>query len=186
MELDLTGKFLIAMPGMLDPRFDHAVVYMCSHDDDGAMGLIINKPAPGVRFVELLGQLGIDHSPDTPDIRVHIGGPVETERGFVLHTLDYRSEAATLDLNDGIGLTATLDILKDLGAGEGPERALLALGYSGWGAGQLEAELAQNAWITAPATPDAVFGRAHDLKWAGALKSIGVDPRLLTGEGGRA
>lgn len=182
----LTGQLLIAMPSMTDPRFAHAVIYLCAHSDEGAMGLIVNKPLAQLRFADLLRQLDIAPSPATPDIRVQLGGPVESERGFVLHEIAGDPGETTLQVDDHVGLTATLDILAALAAGNGPRKALMALGYAGWGAGQLEDELAQNAWLTAPASDDILFGRAHEHKWAASLKSIGVDPMLLSGEGGRA
>lgn len=187
METDLTGQLLIAMPAMTDPRFARAVIYLCAHGEEGAMGLIINKPLPGLRFANLLNQLKIETTEATPDIRVQLGGPVESERGFVLHSLDYEgTDEHTLRVSEDIGMTGTTDILADLAAGKGPDEALLALGYSGWGPGQLEQELAQNAWLTAPMRDEIVFGRAHEHKWKAAVKSIGVDPLLLSGNAGHA
>jgi len=182
----LSGSLLIAMPGMGDPRFDQAVIYLCAHSEDGAMGLIVNKPAPEVTFSDLLEQLEIDAGPQTRDIRIYYGGPVEGGRGFVLHTSDYASEGATLPVDDEVGLTATLDVLEELARGRGPRSSLLALGYAGWGPGQLEGEIAENGWITCAARSDIVFGRANDHKWTAALKSIGVDPLLLSDEAGHA
>ena len=185
-EETLTGQLLIAMPGMGDPRFEHSVVYMCAHSDEGAMGLIVNKPAPEVRFADLLDQLGISPGPESRDIRIHFGGPVENSRGFVLHSADYPGGSATLQVDDEIGLTATLDVLEDLAQGRGPESSILALGYAGWGPGQLEGEIARNGWLTCKARSDLVFGRANEHKWMAALKSLGIDPILLSSEGGRA
>ena len=182
----LTGQLLIAMPGMGDPRFARSVIYVCAHSDDGAMGLIVNKPAPDVRFADLLAQLEIPTGEGLRDIRVHFGGPVENERGFVLHSEDYQSGAGTLEVDDAISMTATQDILEDIAAGNGPERSLLALGYSGWGPGQLEAEIAQNGWLTATAPADILFGRANEHKWSAALKVLGIDPLLLSAEAGNA
>ena len=184
--LDLSGQLLIAMPEMGDTRFDQSVIYICAHSDEGAMGLIVNKPATDVRFPKLLEQLDIPVGPGVRNIRVHLGGPVEHARGFVLHTTDYRSEAGTLDVDKRIGMTATLDVLEDLAQGRGPETSLLALGYSGWGPGQLEAELAQNAWLTCDAKDDIVFGRANEYKWTAALKVLGIDPMHLSATAGRA
>lgn len=182
----LTGQLLIAMPGMGDPRFAHSVIYVCAHSEDGAMGLIVNKPAPEVRFADLLAQLNIPTGKGVRDIRVHFGGPVENGRGFVLHSGDYQSGAGTLEVDDAISMTATQDILEDIAAGNGPERSMLALGYSGWGPGQLEGEIAQNGWLTANAPADILFGRANEHKWSAALKVLGIDPLLLSSEAGHA
>lgn len=183
---DLRGKLLIAMPDMGDPRFDHAVVYMCAHNRDGGMGLIVNKPTPDVRFADLLEQLSIDEGELTVDVRVHYGGPVETGRGFVLHTSDYVSGAGTMEVSDGIAMTATLDILEDIASGNGPKRSMLGLGYAGWGPGQLEGELVRNGWLVCDATDDILFGRASEHKWTAALKQLGVDPLMLSASGGSA
>lgn len=182
----LGGKLLIAMPSMGDPRFDRSVIYLCAHSEDGAMGLIVNKPAMDLEFSELLDQLDI--KPDHPieGIDVHYGGPVEHGRGFVLHSTDYGSQEATLSVNDQFGMTATLDILEDISMGIGPQSCLLALGYAGWGAGQLEAEIRENGWLIADAQADLVFSTDHAGKWAAAMKVIGIDPRMLSMEGGRA
>ncbi len=182
----LAGKCLIAMPGMGDPRFVKSVIYICAHSDQGAMGLIVNKPAPDTRFADQLEQLGIQRGPGMPDIRVHIGGPVEHGRGFVLHSSDFTSPQGTLQVDADISMTATLDVLERLAEGKGPRASLLALGYAGWGPGQLESELAANGWLTGPARPDLIFGRANEFKWAAALKSIGVDPLTLSSSAGRA
>ncbi len=182
----LAGQMLIAMPGMGDPRFVQSVIYMCAHSPDGAMGLIVNKPTPEVRFSDLLEKLGITAADDGRDIRIHFGGPVENSRGFVLHSADFRNAESTLQVDDEIGLTATLDVLELLAEGKGPRSSILALGYSGWGPGQLEDEIAGNGWLTCPARSDLIFGRANEHKWSAALKSIGIDPLLLSSEGGRA
>ncbi|PUB15445.1 putative transcriptional regulator [Yoonia sediminilitoris] len=174
------------MPEMGDPRFAQSVVYMCAHSNDGGMGLIVNKPQTDVRFSDLLEQLGIDRSPGVRDIRVHFGGPVDHARGFVLHSTDYRSEHGTLRVDDNISMTATLDVLEHIAQGKGPDTSMLALGYAGWGPGQLEAEIAQNGWLTCDARDDIVFGRANEHKWSAALKHIGIDPLLLSGTAGRA
>ena len=186
-EMDLTGKLLIAMPGMGDPRFEKSVVFMCAHSGDGAMGLIVNKPIPDLAFSDLLTQLKIDRPDRTSsDIRVHFGGPVEHGRGFVLHSGDYDASGSTLNVAPDYGMTATLDILHDIAHGDGPDRAFLALGYSGWGPGQLEGEIVQNGWITADATPEIVFTPDNDGKWGLALKSLGIDPLTLSATAGRA
>lgn len=182
----LAGKCLIAMPSMGDPRFSRSVIYMCAHGEDGAMGLIVNKPAPDVRLGDLLEHLGIHKRHGLPDIRVHIGGPVEHARGFVLHSSDFESPQGTMKVDDAISMTATLDILERIADGTGPRQSILALGYAGWGPGQLEAEIGQNGWLTADARNDLVFGRANEFKWAAALKSIGVDPVTLSSQAGRA
>jgi putative transcriptional regulator len=182
----LEGKLLIAMPGMGDPRFEHSVVFMCAHSGDGALGLIVNKPAPELRFATLIEQLGMDVGDPKRDIRIHFGGPVENGRGFVLHSADYRSEGATLQVDETFGMTATMDVLEQIAKGQGPDSALLALGYSGWGPGQLEAEILQNGWLTCDAAPEIVFGEDDDRKWSDALRTLGVDPLMLSGTAGRA
>tara|TARA_R110002110_G_scaffold117021_14_gene289208 strand:- start:1007 stop:1576 length:570 start_codon:yes stop_codon:yes gene_type:complete len=188
--MNLTGKLLVAMPGMGDPRFDHAVIFMADHSEKGAMGLIINKPAADVALSDVLDQIEASTTPAKYDLGVHIGGPVETGRGFVLHTGEYRSSMQTLDVDgDKTGdfaLTATLDVLEDIGAGKGPERAQLMLGYAGWGPGQLENEIAQNGWLTCDATPEMVFDLPDKDKWAAALQSLGIDPLVLSAAAGRA
>jgi putative transcriptional regulator len=182
----LAGKCLIAMPSMGDPRFARSVIYMCAHSADGAMGLIVNKPAPDVRLGDLLEHLGIPKGNGIPDIRVHIGGPVEHARGFVLHSSDFESPQGTMKVDDDISMTATLDVLERIAGGTGPRQSILALGYAGWGPGQLESEIAQNGWLTADSRNDLVFGRANEFKWSAALKSIGVDPVTLSSQSGRA
>ena len=182
----LDGKLLIAMPGMGDPRFEKAVIFMCAHSEDGALGLIINKPAPELEFSSLLEQLEIEVGPARRDIRVHFGGPVEHGRGFVLHSGDYQSDSSTLKVSDAFGMTATLDVLEDIARGTGPASALLALGYSGWGPGQLESEILSNGWLTCDASADIVFADDDDAKWIAALKSLGVDALMLSSEAGRA
>jgi putative transcriptional regulator len=183
---NLCGKLLIAMPQMTDPRFVQSVIYMCAHSDDGAMGLIVNKPAPAVRFRDLLTQLEIPQGPEFRNIRVHIGGPVESARGFVLHSADYKSDTGTLEVDESTRMTATMDVLEQIAQGRGPADSMLALGYSGWGPGQLEDEIARNGWLTSDPQRDILFGRADEHKWTAALKSIGVDPLMLSGKSGRA
>ena len=183
---DLVGKFLIAMPDMGDPRFEHAVVYICAHSDDGAMGLIVNKPTPDVRFTDLLEQLSIDEGELSVDVRIHYGGPVETGRGFVLHTGDYMSGAGTMEVANGIAMTATLDILEDIATGSGPNKSMLGLGYAGWGPHQLEDEIIRNGWLVCEANEDILFGRAAEHKWTAALKTLGIDPLMLSASGGSA
>ncbi len=184
--MNLSGKLLIAMPGMGDPRFDHSVVFLCAHSDEGAMGLIVNKPARDISFDDLQEQLGISRGAHARPIRVHFGGPVEHSRGFVLHSTDYGGEGATLQVDDNFGMTATLDILEAIAKGEGPASSLLALGYAGWGPGQLESEILRNGWLTCDAAPDLVFAGSNDTKWQRALKTLGVDPITLSSTAGRA
>jgi len=183
---NLTGKLLIAMPGMSDPRFDKSVVYMCQHGAEGALGLIVNKPATDLRFADLLSQMGIVPGPGMKEIRVHFGGPVERGRGFVLHSTDYDAGAGTLKVDDQTAMTATLDVLQDIAQGQGPRQSMLALGYAGWGPGQLETELAQNGWLCSDARDDILFGRANEFKWTAALKLLGIDPLHLSSTSGRA
>ena len=184
--LDLTGKLLVAMPGMGDPRFDRSVVFICAHSQEGAMGLIVNKPARDVDLGALMSQLEIDAGPSLSGLTVHIGGPVETTRGFVLHSTDYQSRLQTLEVGDAFGMTATLDVLEDIAAGEGPDVALVMPGYAGGGAGQLEGEIARNGWLTVEADAGLVFGKDDDAKWAAALGTLGIDPLGLSGMAGRA
>ncbi len=182
----LNGQLLIAMPGMGDPRFEKSVVFMCAHSEDGALGLIVNKPSPELEFSTLLQQLDIDVPRPNRDIRVHFGGPVEHGRGFVLHSGDYEGNDSTLQVDDSFGMTATLDVLEDIARGTGPSDALLALGYSGWGPGQLEDEILQNGWLTCDASPEIVFDGDDHGKWEAALKTLGVDPLTLSATAGRA
>ena len=182
----LDGKLLIAMPSMGDPRFARTVIYLCAHSDDGAMGLIVNKPAEDLKFADLLKQLDIKADRPIAGIDVHYGGPVEFGRGFVLHSHDYVSEDSTLRVNDDFGMTATLDILEDISHGNGPDACLLALGYAGWGPGQLEDEIRANGWLTCDADRALVFSEDHAGKWQAALDSLGIDPRMLSSAGGTA
>ena len=179
------GQMLLAMPAMTDPRFERAVIYMCAHNDEGAMGLVINKTLHSIDFRELLGQLDIPAADSARDVTVHFGGPVENQRGFVLHSGEYR-HSETLMVTDQVGLTATLDILRALAQGEGPERSILALGYAGWGAGQLDAEIHDNAWLSVPYDENLMFEVSDDDKWERAFNSIGVDLSVLSGTSGRA
>ncbi len=181
----LTGQLLIAMPGMRDERFSRSVIYMCAHTDEGAMGLVLNQIIDSLTFNQLLGQLGIDEAKSRSDVPVHFGGPVESGRGFVLHTSDYKQDA-TLEVDKEIGLTATIDILKAIARGRGPHRSLLALGYAGWGPGQLDSEIRQNGWLQVPADSQIIFDPEHDSKWERAISKLGVDPRMLSDEAGHA
>lgn len=182
---DLTGKILIAMPFLPDPRFSHAVVYVCGHDAQGAMGLIVNKSLPAVTFEELLAQMGVDISVIRAQIPIHYGGPVEIGRGFVLHSPDYASESTVL-IDDHFAMTATLDILRAMAINKGPRDRLLALGYVGWSAGQLEQEMQENGWLTIDASPDLIFAPDLDNKWRQALATLGIDPAVLSFEVGHA
>lgn len=184
---DLTGQLLIAMPGLADPRFHGGVVLICAHSADGAMGLILNKPMTDIRFSDVLTQLEITTQASTPDLPVCYGGPVDMRRGFVLHSAEYRpDDAELLEINADFALTATRDILRDIAAGLGPARAFMALGYAGWGPGQLEDEIGENSWLTADAAPDLVFAPRLESKWEGALASLGISPMTLSSQSGRA
>ncbi len=181
----LAGQMLIAMPQMRDARFSRSVVYLCAHTDEGAMGLVINRMFNGLSFPDLLEQLNISPTPLCDPVKIHFGGPVEAGRGFVLHSTDYVQET-TLVVNDDVGLTATIDVLKAIANGDGPSRSLLALGYAGWGAGQLDNEMRDNAWLSVEPDDDLLFGAAHDTKWERAIAKIGVDFSMLSGEAGHA
>jgi putative transcriptional regulator len=189
----LDGQLLLAMPAMGDPRFARAVIYMCAHSVDGAMGIIINHRAPNISFTELLEQLNI--VPPDERIRlpkslhamaVHLGGPVETGRGFVLHSADYFKEESTLPIDGLVCLTATVDILRDIAKGSGPDKALLALGYAGWAPGQLESEIQANGWLHCAADSELVFDPEVDRKYSRALGKIGIDPIRLVNDAGHA
>ena len=189
----LDGQMLIAMPGMSDPRFDRSVIFMCAHSDNGAMGIIVNKRAPMISFGELLDRLDILPQEsrirlpdDVQSMLVQFGGPVEPGRGFVLHTSDYFSADTSLPIDERVALTATLDILRAMSKGEGPRRGLVALGYAGWGPGQLEAEIQANGWLLVAADTAVVFDTDDDNKWLGALAKLGISPEMLSGESGRA
>jgi putative transcriptional regulator len=189
----LDGQLLIAMPSMADKRFARSVVYICAHSGDGAMGIVINKLATEVTFRDLLVQLDIvqpGNEPDLPggvdNVRVHRGGPVETGRGFVLHSSDFFIENATLPIADGVCLTATLEILRAISEGRGPDRALLALGYAGWRPGQLEFEIQSNGWLHSQADGGILFDDDIDAKYDRALAKIGVEPAMLSIEAGHA
>ncbi|MDP1669301.1 YqgE/AlgH family protein [Phaeovulum sp.] len=188
--MDLTGMLLIAMPGMGDPRFAHAVVLVCAHSAQGAMGLVVNKPAaPGVGWAVLAEQLGlaVEAGVTGAGVSVQFGGPVEPGRGFVLHSPDWPLDRPPLpQVVPGVVLTSTRDILEDIAAGRGPERALLALGYAGWGPGQLEAEIGANGWLTGAGDAELVLGVANLKKWDAALRRLGVDPLSLSAAAGRA
>ncbi len=189
---NLTGKFLIAMPGMQDHRFERTVILVCAHSDDGAMGLVVNRALPEVDFGQLLNQLGIDTDFDTTEIPVRFGGPVEPGRGFVLHHVAQGESAAegSMRIGEDLAMTTTRDILEDFAMGRGPRPAMLALGYAGWGPGQLDNEILANGWLTSDrsTTPrdEIIFGTDNDKKWVAALRGMGVDPLLLSPSAGHA
>jgi putative transcriptional regulator len=180
----LAGQLLIAMPQMEDPRFSRSVVFMCAHNAEGAMGIVVNKTVEQPSMGELLRQLGIDGE-GFSRAPVHFGGPVEAGRGFILHSTDY-TEQATLVIGDSVGLTATLDILRAIGRGDGPRQKFFALGYAGWGPGQLDAEIQANGWLTVPSDDALLFDDRHDDKWRRAIAKLGVDPFALSGDAGHA
>ncbi len=189
----LDGQLLIAMPVMGDPRFERSVIYLCAHSAEGAMGIIVNRPAGSIDFPGLLVQLDIIKKVDqiklpenAETMRVLKGGPVETGRGFVLHSSDFFIKDATLRIDDEICLTATVDILKAIAKGSGPKHAILALGYAGWGAGQLESEIQDNGWLHCDADADLIFGGDVEEKYIRALRKIGIDPGMLSNEAGHA
>jgi putative transcriptional regulator len=188
----LDGQLLVAMPSMTDPRFHRAVIYMCAHSAEGAMGLVINQRAPHITLPRLLEQLeipapdGRQAAIDAESMDIYVGGPVEASRGFVLHTSDYFAQDSTLSIDGGFSLTATIDILKAIAKGRGPNKAILALGYAGWAPGQLEHEIQANGWLNCPADPDIVFGGDIENKYGRALDSLGIDPSHLVGAAGRA
>jgi putative transcriptional regulator len=181
----LAGQMLIAMPAMGDSRFAHAVIFLCAHSAEGALGIIVNQPLATPRFAELLSQLEIAPNPPARHIAVRTGGPVETSRGFVLHSTDWQGEG-TMQVCAAASLTASLDVLRLIAEGQGPRTAMLALGYAGWGPGQLDGEIQANAWLTAPADAAILFDDDDATKWHRALASLRVDPAWLSGEAGRA
>ena len=176
---------LVAMPTMNDPRFAHSVIYLCTYSTEGAMGLIVNQVADQLDFAEVVGHLGIETHPDARDIDVHVGGPVETSRGFVLHSTDY-SHPDTLVIDEHHALSATIDVLKAIADGSGPRQRVFALGYAGWAPGQLDQEIQASGWLLTPPDDEIIFGGDHDNKWQKALARIGVDPSLLSGDVGHA
>ena len=189
----LDGQMLIAMPAMNDERFSRAVIYVCAHSTEGAMGIIVNHPAANIKFPDLLVQLEVIPAAEriqlptrAEDVKVLKGGPVETGRGFVLHSADFFIENSTLPIDEGICLTATLDILKAIARGNGPASAILALGYAGWAPGQLEQEIQQNGWLHCAADPELIFGTDTETKYEKALRKIGIDPAMLSSEAGHA
>ncbi len=189
----LGGQMLVAMPGMRDERFQRSVIYICGHSADGAMGIVINNRTPSMTFRDLLVQLDLiepDQAIRLPRRVSHAhvlkGGPVETSRGFVLHTPDFTIPSVTQEIDEGVCMTATLDILRAIARDEGPRSAILALGYAGWSAGQLEREIAANGWLHCEADPELLFSNDLDSKYDRALRKIGIDPVMLSAEAGRA
>lgn len=182
----LSGQMLIAMPGIGDPRFERSLILICAHDHDHAMGIAVNRPVEGLTVPDLLERLEVRTTPEMEDDLVLMGGPVEMERGFVLHTDDYHAEHS-VEVLGGVTLTTTREVLEAMGAhNPQPRRAVLALGYAGWGAGQLEREIRQNVWLTVEADEALVFDADYDTKWSRALGKLGVDPQFLSAEAGEA
>ncbi|MBT5267382.1 MAG: YqgE/AlgH family protein [Rhodospirillaceae bacterium] len=183
----LTGQLLIAMPNMRDPRFARSVIYLCAHNEDGAIGLVINRLIGSITFPDLLTQLDIDSEcgSDRSQPAVHFGGPVETERGFVLHSADYLQDDS-MAIDGSVALTATVDIVRDIAEGGGPRESILALGYAGWGPGQLDGEIQENAWLNVESDAGLVFDPDLDAKWDRAIAKLGIDAALLSSEAGRA
>jgi putative transcriptional regulator len=183
----LTGRLLIAMPGIGDPRFERAVIFVCAHNAEHAMGLAVNRPVDGLSISSVLKRLKIESSIELPEDLVLLGGPVERDRGFVLHTDDYVSPQSSLPVIPGVSLTATPDVLEAIaGHNRRPRRSLLALGYAGWGAGQLEQEILSNTWLTCDADEDLIFDEDYEHKWTRALAKIGVSADRLSTTAGRA
>lgn len=185
----LTGKLLLSMPSMGDPRFDRSVIFICAHDDNGAMGLVINNKLAGVEFDDLLKQLNInsDIKIDLKSVNIPVmnGGPVDNARGFLLHSADYK-QVDTITIDDFYGVTGTVDALREVAQGEGPDQLLFVLGYAGWSAGQLDQEMQQNSWLVVDPDPSLVFHPVNDEKWAMAMQKLGIDPAMLSGAAGQA
>jgi putative transcriptional regulator len=189
----LDGQLLIAMPGMADERFSRAVVYVCAHSAEGAMGIVLNRPAADLSFPDLLVQLDIVPAMErirlpeqVGQMQVLVGGPVETSRGFVLHSPDFHLDQSTLPIDEGVCLTATIDILRAIARGDGPMSAVLALGYAGWTAGQLESEIQANGWLTSPADAELIFNSPADVRYELAMRKIGIEPAMLSIQAGHA
>ena len=189
----LDGQMLIAMPAMNDERFTRSVIYVCAHSSEGAMGIVVNQRAGNIKFPDLLVQLEVIPANEriqlpsmASDVKVLKGGPVETGRGFVLHSSDFFIENSTLPIDKGICLTATLDILKAIARGTGPHEAILALGYAGWAPGQLEQEIQQNGWLHCTADQELIFGKDVERKYERALRKLGIDLAMLSSEAGHA
>ena len=181
----MSGHLLVAMPSMQDPRFARTVIYLCAHSAEGAMGLVVNQALDSLSFPDLLDQLDIETTSMGDETPIHFGGPVESGRGFVLHSADY-VQKTTLVVDGDIALTATVDILKAIAERSGPSRSLLALGYAGWGPGQLDSEIKANGWLQVTPDDDLVFGPELDSKWERAIAKLGIDPSMLSGQAGTA
>lgn len=181
-----SGRLLLATPEMGDHRFQFAVIYICSHDTKGAMGIVINKPKSGLHISDLLEEIGIEGKVQVANTPVLSGGPVDIDRGFVLHSADYFKEDTSVKLSDTLTLTSTKDVLEALVSDDAPQKAMLAVGYAGWAGGQLEAEIAQNAWLVCDADESLIFGDDLDSKWEKGLAILGISPEMLSGSGGRA
>jgi len=181
----MTGQLLIAMPSMTTPHFAQAVIYVCAHTREGAMGIVLNRPLASPSFGDLLEQLEVTPVPPVRQINLFRGGPVDAARGFVLHTADWTGDGSLM-VDQGVALTASLDVLKAIADGGGPARGFLALGYAGWGPGQLDREIQDNAWLSAPASLDLLFDTQHETKWRRAMAILKVDPILLSGSAGHA
>jgi putative transcriptional regulator len=181
----LTGQILIAMPSMADPRFSQSVIFMCAHTPEGAMGIVLNQPLTKPRFADLLDQLDVKPLPPAREIRLAKGGPVDDNRGFVLHTPDWMTDGS-MEVDGAYALTANMDILKAIAEGGGPRNGFLALGYAGWGPGQLDAEILQNSWLNAPADEQIIFDAENATKWQRALAKLRINPAMLSGVAGRA
>ena len=181
----LTGKLLVSMPGMPDDRFDKTVIYICSHGPEGAMGLVVNRVHDSFTFSDMLAQLSIPIRSSADSIKVHFGGPVDEGRGFVLHSSEYLKESS-LVVDNHVALTATLDILRDMASGSGPEQSVLALGYAGWSPGQLDTEIQANGWLVVDPDDDLLYGEDQDDKWMRAMGKLGIDPMLLSDAAGHA
>jgi putative transcriptional regulator len=185
-DTDLTGKLLVALPGIGDTRFERTVIFLCAHSPEFAMGIVLNRPMGGIDLQDIMDQMGIEMDSSLRGVAVLDGGPVARERGFVLHTDDVICEGATMEVDGEICMTATRDILNVIGSAAPPRQSVFALGYAGWGAGQLEGELAGNAWLVCEPDADLVFGGAHDSKWRHALTRMGVDPSRIQSDAGNA
>jgi putative transcriptional regulator len=185
LQKGLTGHILLATPQMQDELFEHAAVFICSHDEEGAVGIILNKPLESITFLELLAHLKMEAPKELHADKIHFGGPVEMNRGFVLHSTDYM-HPTSLEIHEYIAITSNLDVFKTIHEGKGPKDMLIALGYAGWGKGQLEQEIQESSWIHVPATPDLIFKKDSKDKWESAIRSLGIDSNFLATETGRA
>jgi putative transcriptional regulator len=181
----LTGQLLIAMPAMGDSRFAQSVIFICSHTEEGAMGVVINQPLRAPKFADLMNQLNVEPNPPKRELALGVGGPVDETRGFVLHSTDWLSDSS-LQVDETHALSANLDILQAVAQGGGPEKARLLLGYTGWGAGQLDQEMRQNSWLSVAADDAIIFDTSYNTKWQRALGKLGIDPGMLSGAAGRA